>query len=722
MDGDICPLPEILEVAKRHGARILIDEAHSTFLFGPNGRGVAEHFGVDKEVDFHLGTFSKSLGGQGGFVAGTQGAHRLRDRVRALALLLLQPLARADGGAARRACASRSPSRSCARSSGATCAFLRRRFAEEGVDIGKSNSQVMPVMVNNDSRVLQVAEKIQERGPVPEPRHLPGGAEAQVAPAHLRLRGPHRGRARAGGADDRRRPARGGDLPGITRYGYRDAISGFFEFPTENARRVLPRGFEPVEVHHGSSILAMTVFDFNESEVGEYGEVVYAVIVPPLVRDTRLPKSAFFPWQVATTTKAAREHAIERWHLPHWMDDVKVDFEPREGRRPRPRSRPTARRHSSSASPTTPGSRSRTSTSRSRRTTRAPTSRTSCSRARRASTRRRRARSCSTSNAFNKDIADLRGLRDAVPRAVDEEGLPALRPARADRGEVAGRSRSSSSSTRTRARGGAPSSSSRCSSTWRPRRSSSTALTQAPGDEARLATEAIARGFRRIVAVGGDGTWSNVGNAILQDAACPRSLGLVPGGTGCDLAKTLGIPPRDVAACCRDRAGRPPRAIDVGKVEDRHFLNIAGFGYDVAVLEDSWNVSYLEGSALYLYCALRQLGSFGGFTVAVEADGRPVRRARDADADRGQRARLRRAASRSPRSADPADGKLDVVAFGNMGLGGRVERDGAPPARNPPRPPEGRDLRRPRGSCAASTSRRPTRPTASGTARAPRSS
>ena len=115
-------------------------------------------------------------------------------------------------------------------------------------------------------------------------------------------------------------------MPGITRYGYRDAISGFFEFPTENARRVLPRGFEPVEVHHGTSILAVTVFDFDESEVGEYGEVVYAVIVPPLVRDTRLPKSAFFPWQVATTTKAAREHAIERWHLPHWMEDVQIDW------------------------------------------------------------------------------------------------------------------------------------------------------------------------------------------------------------------------------------------------------------------------------------------------------------------------------------------------------------------------------------------------------------
>jgi hypothetical protein len=114
----------------------------------------------------------------------------------------------------------------------------------------------------------------------------------------------------------------------MTRYGYRDAISGLFEFPTDNARRILPRGFEPVELHHGSGILAVTIFDFDESEVGSYGEVVYAVMVPPLVpEDGRLPQAAHFPWQVATTTRAAREHAIERWHLPHWMEDVEVEFD-----------------------------------------------------------------------------------------------------------------------------------------------------------------------------------------------------------------------------------------------------------------------------------------------------------------------------------------------------------------------------------------------------------
>jgi len=117
-------------------------------------------------------------------------------------------------------------------------------------------------------------------------------------------------------------------LSQLTRYGYGHAISGFFEFPTENARRILPRHLEPAELHHGSSIFSMTAFDFTESEVGAYGEVVMSVIVAPLVKPgERLPKSAFYPYLVGTTTKAARDHAIERWHLPHWMEDVEMGFE-----------------------------------------------------------------------------------------------------------------------------------------------------------------------------------------------------------------------------------------------------------------------------------------------------------------------------------------------------------------------------------------------------------
>jgi diacylglycerol kinase family enzyme len=119
------------------------------------------------------------------------------------------------------------------------------------------------------------------------------------------------------------------------------------------------------------------------------------------------------------------------------------------------------------------------------------------------------------------------------------------------------------------------------------------------------------------VAVGGDGTWSNVGNAILRSgvARAPRARA---GGTGCDLAKTLGHPAARRRGVLPHRAERPRARDRRGQVEDRHFLNIVGFGYDVAVLEDSWNVSYLEGSALYLYCAVKARGSYRGFKVRIE--------------------------------------------------------------------------------------------------------
>jgi len=170
--------------------------------------------------------------------------------------------------------------------------------------------------------------------------------------------------------------------------------------------------------------------------------------------------------------------------------------------------------------------------------------------------------------------------------------------------------------------------------------------------------------------VGGDGTWSNVANAILKSGE-PASLGLVPGGTGCDLAKTLGIPARDVAACCRIVLAGATKTIDVGRIEDRHFLNIAGFGYDVAVLEDSWSVSYLEGSLLYLYCALRQLRSYRGMPVDVQANGRALRD-RDLLMLIVANAKVFGGGFQIAPHADPADGRLDVVAFGNMGLGARL--------------------------------------------------
>ena len=196
------------------------------------------------------------------------------------------------------------------------------------------------------------------------------------------------------------------------------------------------------------------------------------------------------------------------------------------------------------------------------------------------------------------------------------------------------------------------------------------ALTREPGDEARITEEAIARGYRRIVAVGGDGTWSNVGSAILRSGV-PARLGLVPGGTGCDLAKSLGIPGRSLVACAQIVLDGHSRRIDVGRIEDRHFLNIAGFGYDVAVIEDSWTVGYLEGAPLYLYCAVRQLGSFRGFAVEVEVDDRPLGRLTLLMLIVAN-ARVFGGGFRIAPRADLGDGLLDAMVFSNMGFWDRA--------------------------------------------------
>ena len=70
MEGDIANLPAIIKLARAHGARIMVDDAHAVGVLGDGGRGTAEHFGLENEVDLIMGTHSKSLAAIGGFIAG----------------------------------------------------------------------------------------------------------------------------------------------------------------------------------------------------------------------------------------------------------------------------------------------------------------------------------------------------------------------------------------------------------------------------------------------------------------------------------------------------------------------------------------------------------------------------------------------------------------------------------------------------------------------------
>ncbi len=117
-----------------------------------------------------------------------------------------------------------------------------------------------------------------------------------------------------------------------TYYRFRNCIGAFFEMPTADARRILPSHLQPMELQHTRSILAVMAFDFTDSEVGPYEELVLSVIVPPaVVAGKPLPRAAFYPFIVGTSTEVSRRHAMERWHLPHYMNDISVAFDQSDG-------------------------------------------------------------------------------------------------------------------------------------------------------------------------------------------------------------------------------------------------------------------------------------------------------------------------------------------------------------------------------------------------------
>lgn len=196
------------------------------------------------------------------------------------------------------------------------------------------------------------------------------------------------------------------------------------------------------------------------------------------------------------------------------------------------------------------------------------------------------------------------------------------------------------------------------------------ALSTHAGEEVRLAEQALRRGFRTVVAVGGDGTWSNVAGVLIA-AGGEAALGLVPGGTGCDLAKSLGVP-AEPRACARIVAAGHTRAVDAGRIEGRHFLNVAGFGFDIAVIEDAWSLPpWVPRALVYPWCALRQIGRFRGFEVEVGGLG-PARRRQRLLMLVLANGRVFGGGFHIAPSARLDDGALDLVAVHDMGTPGRL--------------------------------------------------
>jgi len=177
MDGDLAPLGPLADLAERHGAMLLVDEAHATGVFGRLGRGVAEHLGVQGRIAVRVGTLSKALGSVGGFVAGSRFLVAwLVNKARPYVFSTALPAAACAASLAALEIVQAEPHRR--ETLLARAAAVREQLARQGWDLGRSASQIIPVLVGEPQRALQLSMALSDRGlfvPAIRPPTVPEG-------------------------------------------------------------------------------------------------------------------------------------------------------------------------------------------------------------------------------------------------------------------------------------------------------------------------------------------------------------------------------------------------------------------------------------------------------------------------------------------------------------------------------------------------------------------
>ncbi len=163
MDGDLVNLPDMVDICKKYGVKLLLDEAHATLIFGENGRGVAEHFGLEDQIDLTIGTFSKSFGAIGGFVTGSR---KVMTYIRMFARSYVFSCAMAPHTAAGilKVIDLYGKDPSPRQKLWENTHYMQRRLKEEGFDTGNTASQVIPIIIGNDKRLREISRKIHEKG------------------------------------------------------------------------------------------------------------------------------------------------------------------------------------------------------------------------------------------------------------------------------------------------------------------------------------------------------------------------------------------------------------------------------------------------------------------------------------------------------------------------------------------------------------------------------
>ncbi len=163
MEGDIADLPSILRLSKEYGARVMVDDAHATGVLGKNGRGTAEHFGLEDQVDIIMGTCSKTLASIGGFIAGPEEViHYVRHHARALIFSAsLPPSSVATIGAALNVI-EKEPERR--EQLWKNTRMMKEGFQSMGFDTGLSETPIIPIIVGDNLRAFQMWKLLHENG------------------------------------------------------------------------------------------------------------------------------------------------------------------------------------------------------------------------------------------------------------------------------------------------------------------------------------------------------------------------------------------------------------------------------------------------------------------------------------------------------------------------------------------------------------------------------
>jgi 8-amino-7-oxononanoate synthase len=178
MEGDLSNLPEVVRLKKKYGARLLIDEAHSVGVFGAGGRGVAEHFGLIDECDLIMGTFSKSFASTGGYIAGDKEVvYFIRHAARPLIFTAAIPPAAAAAALACLNIIESEPERRARL--WANASMMKGWLKEAGFDTGGTESQIVPIVVGEDMRLVYFWKRMYDLGvytnaavsPAVEPGH-----------------------------------------------------------------------------------------------------------------------------------------------------------------------------------------------------------------------------------------------------------------------------------------------------------------------------------------------------------------------------------------------------------------------------------------------------------------------------------------------------------------------------------------------------------------------